>query len=431
MCDIVPGQIIFGRPAEGPGAEAGQRVLGRLFDDRAFNELAVRPEQEPADHVLTPEMLQFTLHADPPYVMQRMAVRPGREREAADAVREFAFEESLRVAAGHGWAAEQLARPAQRVIGQPVHYVHPLDDVATAAPFRLSDTHWRYLQALDIKAGSQASLKEPTLAVLDGGFAWSQIQGLQAPAGMVEPLTELVGPADAATAAVTHGTLVALIVASACPSARVLPIQVYGEAGTAAGKAATEWSLLHGLDVAVKARADVINISMGFGLEDQECEKCGTLPQASRSAALELVIRDAVGSTLKGPAVVGAAGNNGFGIFDFPARFENSVAISSVNSLGEPSSFTNFDHAVMHPWHFAAPGGDDRGIRTEWVAESHDHRYWGTSYAAAYAAALVAQTIGQTGQTATGALDTIADAANSSFPGYDRRYHGKGIIRSA
>src|SRR5690242_9529575 len=105
MCDIVPGQIIFGRSAEGPGAEVAERVLGRLLNDRAFSELAVRPEEEPANHVLTPGTLQFALHEDPPYIMKRMAVMPGHEQEAADAIREFAFEESVRIAAGHERAA--------------------------------------------------------------------------------------------------------------------------------------------------------------------------------------------------------------------------------------------------------------------------------------------------------------------------------------
>lgn len=430
MCDIVPGQIIFGRSAEGPGAEVAERVLGRLLDDRAFSELAVRPEEEPANHVLTPGTLQFALHEDPPYIMQRMAVMPGHEQEAADAIREFAFEESVRIAAGHGRVAEQLTRPAQRVIGQPIHYVHPLGDAATAEPFRLSDTHWRYLQALDDKAGSQGGQMEPTVAILDGGFAWSQVEEPQVPIGPVEPPTDLVEPAVVATAAVTHGTLVAMIVASTCRSSRVFPIRVFGEASTAGGRAATEWSLMHGLRVAVEAHVSVINISMGFGLDDHECPQCGTLSQASRSAALELVIRDAVGSIRKGPAVVGAAGNDGIGIFDFPARFDNSVAISSVNSLGEPSSFTNFDHALTHPWHLAALGGDHRATCNEWVAESNDHRYRGTSFAAAYATALLAQTIGDTGQTPTEALNTIAHAADSSFPSYDRRYHGNGLIRA-
>lgn len=266
MCDIVPGQIMFGRPIDGPGAEVAERVLERLVNDRAFRDIADPTEEGNVsdDHALTPQRLLFTPHEDPPYMVQRMVVARGREREAADVVQGVAFEESVRHAAGDARAAEQLARRAQRVIGQPIHYVHPLDDAATAEPFRLSDTHWRHIQALDLKTNGDGRLAEPTVAVLDGGFDWSQVEGLQTPIGTVESPVELVAPAVVPTAAVTHGTLVSLMVLSTYQAARVLPIRVFGEPGTADGLAATEWSLMHGLRVALEAGADVINISMGL-----------------------------------------------------------------------------------------------------------------------------------------------------------------------
>ncbi|MFJ4365732.1 S8 family serine peptidase [Streptomyces chartreusis] len=361
-----------------------------------------------------------------------MGVGRGREREAADRISEFVFEETVG-SAGRRWPSDVLVDPVNRAIGQPVHYVHPLNSESTAEPFSFTPEHEQYVEMLGVSSEWTAEQGAPCVAVLDGGFSWAQYIGDEHydGCGCVERTVELVDYASIAAAARTHGTLVSLLILSVCPSARIVPIQVFGDPNISGGRAATEWTLMSALRHALDIGADVINISMGFGLDDYECPHCGTLSQACRSAVLELLVAEAVRSTRNGPVVVSAAGNDGIGILNFPARYDSSVAVSSVNSLGEPSSFTNFDATQGHPWLLAAPGGDGRRTSNEWLAESGDHRYRGTSFAAGYVSGLISHALSVRPSTPTDALNSLAIAADSSVSKYDAKYHGRGVIRTA
>jgi hypothetical protein len=136
------------------------------------------------------------------------------------------------------------------------------------------------------------------------------------------------------------------------------------------------------------------------------------LTKAARSRVLELIIGDALGSTGDGPVVVCGAGNGSVGYLAFPARFESAVAVSSVNSAGQPSSYTNFDRVGNHPWLFSCYGGDDSENAQEWVAESTDHRYYGTSFAAAYASGVIAEMIRERAGSPSVALRVLARAVS-------------------
>lgn len=79
---------------------------------------------------------------------------------------------------------------------------------------------------------------------------------------------------------------------------------------------------------AIDKEVDIINISFGTD---------------TYSEALETAINDAEKA---GIIVVAATGNNGTGSIDYPAAFDNTIAVGSVNAKGEISEFTSRGQAL-------------------------------------------------------------------------------------
>jgi hypothetical protein len=85
---------------------------------------------------------------------------------------------------------------------------------------------------------------------------------------------------------------------------------------------------------------------------------------------------------------------------------------------------------MSHPHLFAAPGGDESGSCNEWVAESRDRRYRGTSFAAAHASGLLARRMATDALSAAEVVRTWSWDAVSAIESYDRRFHGAGFLMS-
>jgi subtilisin family serine protease len=427
MCNTVPGQVLIGGHATGPSEELLFRVLHTAD---GFFRTGVLASEDERVRGRSDELAFWSREGQ--YHFRRFFVAEGFEDQAIEHVDEVAWRTTLDMVAGHPELAEYFADPAHRVISQPLHYLRPQETPAGAAPFSLSDIHYSYLSLLGVDPNDRELHLDngARIAVLDGGFGHENWLRPPEHLSSIEPQIDIVGSTVLEqTAASVHGTLVAAIIATTSPGSKVFPVRVYGASAVNDGGIAEEWHVLAGLREAIDLGAHVINLSIGFDLEDHECKTCGRMPGSSRSAALEMVIDRAVGSPTKGAVVVCAAGNNSMTTLDFPARFVSTVAITSVNSHFERSSFSNYDRTSTHPWLFALPGGDSRHLSTEVIAESAGRRFYGTSFACAYASGLLARATSYLGSSSE-AVRFLADTAYNDFEAYDQSYHGHGIMRS-
>ena len=228
-----------------------------------------------------------------------------------------------------------------------------------------------------------------------------------------------------------HGTAVAEVIGDLCPSAQFIICKVADDTGRA-----SEWDTLSALGV--DAQAEIINISLAFGLDDISCPNCGRESRSSRSAVFENLLHE-LNDDPDGPLIVAAAGNGSLSELSFPARFDNVIAIESINKAKELSRFTNrstIDHAGdAHKNVFVLPGGeeDTNANPTEYIGTStNGAQFYGTSFAAAYASGLIAEFWTQpahSGKDRNALLSELRVNADKSVPNYVAATHGNGLMR--
>ena len=229
-----------------------------------------------------------------------------------------------------------------------------------------------------------------------------------------------------------HGTAVTEIIRDLCPTAEFIIYKVADDQGRA-----SEWDTLAAL--AVKTDAEVANISLAFGLEGGTCRFCGRESHSSRSAVFENLVRqlDKAGD---GPLIVAAAGNESLPELSFPARYENVLAIESMNKARELSQFSNRatidQDGNNHQNVFVLPGGEKPTggpNPTEYVGTSSSgDEYFGTSFAAAYASGLIAALWSQPAHSADNRqvlLDHLRNNTDKSLPNYNATTHGNGLMQ--
>jgi hypothetical protein len=140
-----------------------------------------------------------------------------------------------------------------------------------------------------------------------------------------------------------------------------------------------------------------------------------------------------------GALIVAAAGNRKKRELSFPARFASVLAIESVDSLGNLSEFTNRStidqEGNSHPNVFVLPGGqkDKNNNITECSVEtSLGKKYCGTSFAAAYASAILATSWSDPAHNSKNnkqIVDYLRVNADKNLPNYDPSIHGNGLMR--
>ena len=183
----------------------------------------------------------------------------------------------------------------------------------------------------------------------------------------------------------SHGTHVAGIIGAVANNTEegivgvnwnvdILPVRVLGADGTG-----TTWDIAEGIYYAVDQGVDIINLSLG-GSNGNEYYK----------EALEYAYNEGV-------IVFAASGNSGDSEIIYPAKYESTVAVGSINSNYKKSSFSNYGSKLD----LVAPGGINsygKGIYSTWGyydsnndnAES-DYTYKsGTSMATPYASGVAA-----------------------------------------
>lgn len=174
-------------------------------------------------------------------------------------------------------------------------------------------------------AGTVVAVLDTGLDVDHPALAGAEVRG---GADLVDPGTTGSGWSDPGPG---HGTAVASLVHLVAPDAALLPIRVLDHEGR--GSLAT---LILGIELAVEAGADVINLSLGTDAE---------------SEVLERVVEEAEEA---GIVLVAAVGNRGADVEEQPARFNEVVAVAAVDAADTAAPFTSDGDWID----LAAPGVD-------------------------------------------------------------------------
>jgi subtilisin family serine protease len=165
-----------------------------------------------------------------------------------------------------------------------------------------------------------------------------------------------------------HGTFVAGLVTMVAPDAQILPIKVLDSDGRGAG-----FGFAAGIYRALDRGADVINMSLGSTYSAQ---------------ALEDALFEA---RVNGVVVVGAAGNQGSEVEEFPAMKSNGFGVVAVDRYDVKAGFSSYNQDAD----LSAPGVAIYSSIPE-NAEGHTYARWhGTSMAAPMVAGAAALLLSQ------------------------------------
>jgi Subtilase family len=375
MCEISPGTALVGHPIEGPGAGLASAALEAVAGRYGASRLTSLRTQlaHPAEPVWPEgpgEPTDAHQGVSLPFDVDLIGVTPGSELAFVDELRRGYLEEVL----NHPNDVPLLAKePALRLAASPNWMYTSAAGIADKVnePFTLGPHTASYQQSLGL--GWPEAGKRQVVAVLDNGFNPALLPNSDAPAG-VKQGRDLIG-GDAGTSG--HGTLVATIVALAAPEALIEPIRMGGDRST-------EFDTLHAVCRAVELGASVITLSYSQVLAgDVECDKCGVMRTSARSEVFEKLLGWAAS---RGPAILVATGNTGMPLVAPPASYPGAIPVTSVNvSLDARSSFANWDASGSMRM-FAAPGEEVAIARS-------GQEISGTSFAVAYAAAVLATTL--------------------------------------
>ena len=249
--------------------------------------------------------------------------------------------------------------------GRPIRYRLPPFRV-TAAYTQLSETtdwglallhvpdHWRETQGAGVR-----------VALLDTGLEHTHADLL----GAVDDLRDFTGSSSGTLDRVGHGTHTAGIVGArrndrgvvgVAPECRLLIGKVLGDDGSGADD-----SVAAGIDWAVQSGADVISMSLG---------------SPTPSPAIAAAVARAVAA---GKFLICAAGNDGqSNSVNYPARFDDTVAVGAVDRKGRIAEFSSRGPEVD----VCAPGED---ILSTYLGGGYA-RLSGTSMAAPFVSGVVA-----------------------------------------
>jgi subtilisin family serine protease len=300
--------------------------------------------------------------------------------------------------------------PRRRLLVSPNHYL--------SLRFKFEQPrHDNYKKMLGWTA---ASTTTSVVAILDTGLDNTARFNVQAECDFTVSGTSSTAKDDHP---LEHGTAIAEVIADFCPNAHLVIYKVADSTGRA-----SELDTIAAL--VADSGADIINMSLGFGLGDTICPRCGRESHSSRAAVFENALNQVCDA---GAIVLAAAGNDSLSELDYPARFASALAIASVTEKYALSSFTNNgttdEEGQAHERVYASPGGEciKGAAPSEWIGESTTtDKLWGTSFATAYASAVVAHVWGTVVQspTATSVLAHLKSHVET------RAKYGHGLIQA-
>src|SRR5712691_7813119 len=221
----------------------------------------------------------------------------------------------------------------------------------------------------------KADVNQATAAVLDG-TCWVN----QATAAVLDQATAAVLD-DPDHAAFGHGTMVAGVIDSVAPTARIMPLKAF----TADGSGYTS-DILRSVYYATQKGAKVLNMSFS---------------RPTSSPELKRAIDNA---TSRGLIAVSSAGNDGQSTLVYPAAYDNVIGVASTSNSDVRSSFSNYGYNLV--W-VAAPG---EGIITTYPYGSFAAA-WGTSFSTPIVSGEAALLVGMQGSaTQSQVASTVAKA---------------------
>jgi thermitase len=221
-----------------------------------------------------------------------------------------------------------------------------------------------------------AQLNQSTTSILDDESVVILDQSTtsildQSTTSILDQSTTSILDGQPATSAYGHGTMIAGIIHLVAPTARLLPVKVFGSDGTS--DLAT---ILSGFYWAVNNGAKVINMS--FSMSDYSAEFSRALDYAASKAVIS----------------VASAGNDGSQVIVYPAGYSQAMGVASTDNYDQRSSFSNYGSVVT----VAAPG---EGVISTYPGALYAAG-WGTSFSAPFvsgAAALLVDIDGHIGQS--------------------------------
>lgn len=240
---------------------------------------------------------------------------------------------------------------------------------------------------------------------VDDDHGWDFIQGDNDPADLYGHGTHVAGIA-AADGYNAKGII------GVAPGAEIIPVRVLDQNGSG-----TLEGVVAGIDYAIAAGADVINLSLGaFGLD------------AGSLAYLQASVDRATGL---GRVVVAAAGNYAGSVDNFsPANLDGVIAVGAVDPDDRRASFSNFGSKLF----ITAPGVDILSLGSAsahvggLVSEAY-YRASGTSMATAFVSGAVALLLDRYPGATPGFIRSrlAAGAVDLGDPGWDP-YYGYGRL---
>ena len=304
-------------------------------------------------------------------------------------------------------------------------FLHAPGSSVRAADFTFSSFHSQYKSDLNVLPGaSPVNADQIRVLIVDTGIADDVPFTIAEERNFADPNNKSKATDDNG-----HGTAVALIINDLVPDANIIAYKVADASGRA-----SEWDTLAAL--AAKHNAHVINISLAFGLKDRKCKTCGRESESSRSQVFETILDQFENRTVK-PILVAAAGNDGDPMLSYPARFGQVLAVESITSQKELSTFSNYGdrdpHDQAHSNRFVLPGGESDQTKPESIGQfgPKGKPLYGTSFATAYATGIVANVQAQLGMQAKGkdVLDRLLSTVDQSFKDYNQLKYGNGLMR--
>lgn len=237
-------------------------------------------------------------------------------------------------------------------------------------------------------SGDNSSFGEGVkMAVLDTGSTLPGAKNIN--------LVEL--PADLSTQN-GHGTAVPDLILQIAPATDILSVRIADDAGMS-----NSFLLAKGIEAAVSAGVDIINISMA---------------SYGNSALLHEAVKLAQNAGIK---IFASTGNEGYDQVAYPAGYEGVVAVGAVDANGAHLDFSNSGNVTL-----VAPGLD---LVTAWTGGKSVY-FTGTSASSPIGAGVLAAAMSNGGQkiSTSKAYNTLADNLNEAgAPGVDSFYGGGSV----
>jgi hypothetical protein len=413
-------------------AIAGQLIVCFHRDDKAALDVMEQIRQGVIPHVTIIESLVDRLNdlnlksRDSQYFFYRLAVPEGQEVFKIGYLQFFYKHAVLKAIAGGNMNNEVLSWTNLHMQVVPNSYLSLRQSSGAGVGFTATQDHDDYKKLCKVDQASSTAGSGKHVLVLDTGLDSSSSANVTESKNIVDPKNKTDVTDDNG-----HGTAVVEIINDIAPQTKFFVYKIVDEDGRA-----SEWDTI--LALMAETYADIVNISIAFGLGDITCSVCGRESHASRSAVFENVLNE-LAKDVNAPLIVAAAGNGSLLDLAYPAKFSRVIAIASINKAKELSDFTNrgavTEDGSVHDNVFVMPGGERTGKNdpTEYVGTAaNGDRFWGTSFSAAYASGLIAALWSESNHSSKDAatfLDHLRSNTDKGLPNYLYTTHGNGLMQ--